>query len=82
MESEKNVNQQTTIMTAEEVSRRFFGEKKSAWAVLTAARKRQIPSFKIGRRVYFDYAAVQKWALRESEASMSHMTLEYGIRRL
>lgn len=80
METEKNQNQQTRIMTAEEVSKKFFGGKKSAWAVLTAARKRQIPSVKIGRRVYFDAVAVQKWALTESEASMA-VQVEHGIIR-
>lgn len=60
----------TQILTAKEVSERFFDNKKSPWAVLQAAKKRQLPSFRIGRKVYFSEAEIIAYIARLSADSV------------
>lgn len=72
------------IMTPKEMSEKFFGGGKSTWAILTAARKGQIPHFRIGRRVYFEADAIKQWAMRQSLLSVDKKKPEdkNGIRAL
>lgn len=70
------------VMTAIEVSEIFFGGAKSAWAILAAARKRQLPSLRIGRRVYFDSGSIEKFVSTQSETSVQTAHVVHGIRKL
>lgn len=49
------------LITAEEVSQKFFGGRLSYYAVNSMARKKQIPFLKIGNRVFFDTETLEQY---------------------
>lgn len=76
---------ETKILNAQQVSEQIFGGTKSPWSIGQAARKNQIPHFRIGNRIFFELNTIQAWAVKEMEKSMQSMvsnTAQNGIRRI
>lgn len=58
------------ILNTVEVSNEIFNGRISPWSVGQMVRKKLIPHFRIGRRVFFDEATLRQWAAQQSIASI------------
>ena len=50
-----------TILTPQEVCEQFFNGHVSYWTLLEMAKTNKIPSFKVGRKYFFDLDALNEW---------------------
>lgn len=48
------MEKQIILMTPLEASKKFFASKKSYAAMVSAARKNQLPSVRVGSRIFFE----------------------------
>lgn len=69
----ENNHLEIKLMTAEETSAKFFAGKKSYGAMVAAARKKQLPSVRIGNRIYFEENSLQKFFAQQLALSASEM---------
>ena len=51
----------TQILTPSEVSEQFFNGKISYDTVLKRAKSKEIPSFKVGRKYFFNLDVLNEW---------------------
>ncbi|WP_319403609.1 helix-turn-helix domain-containing protein [uncultured Anaeromusa sp.] len=77
-------NREPVLMGAQQAADELFGGTRRAWDLLNAAKKRQLPSVRIGGRVFFSPEAIREWIRQQSAASlqMEDETSSGGIRRL
>lgn len=70
------------VMTAREASAELFGGKPSYWMMLEMAKKKAIPHFRLGGRVFFRRSALIEWIVGLEKASFEIQDAsQYGALR-
>lgn len=71
------------LLTAEEASREFFKGKRSAWCLLRDAKRKELPSMKIGHRVFFEVHSLNNYIEKQLQKSISVEVSEFdGIYKI
>lgn len=77
------MDQSRILLTASEASRTFFGGKRSPWSLLQDAKKRHLPSVRIGNRVFFELHALNDYIDNQLANSVESNETEIdGIRKI
>lgn len=65
-------------LTAEEVASEKILGPRSAWSIREAWRRGEIPGVKIGGRIIFSRAELEKWFNEQSRANLQKQDADYG----
>lgn len=72
MENKNNQNVVAVkLLTAEEASKIFFNGKKSYGAMICAARKHQLPSLRVGNRIFFEKNSLNAFFIEQLNNSQN-----------
>lgn len=79
-----SIQNEPLLMTARQASTELFCGVRSEWDLLNAAKKRLIPSVRVGNRVFFSPEAIREWIRQQSADSIrpDDTPSMGGIRRL
>jgi len=68
------------ILSAKEASAKYFNNHISYWKLLEMVKRKEIPSFTMGSRVFFNTDTLDKW-ISDKEQGTPEVEPKYGTLR-